>query len=61
MKKLKELREEKGLSQQTVAEMLDITQQAYSLIENGHRKLSVESAKKLARLLDVEWYALYDE
>lgn len=47
---LKEKRDGKGLSQQYVAEYLGITQQSYSLIENGHRRLSLDKAKKLAEI-----------
>lgn len=60
VEKLKELRKQRGLSQQFVSEKLGITQQAYSLIENGNRKLSVELAKALAAILQVEWYTLYE-
>lgn len=60
VEKLKELRKKRGLSQQFVSEKLGITQQAYSLIENGNRKLSVELAKALAAILQVEWYTLYE-
>ena len=60
VEKLKELRKKRGLSQQFVSEKLGITQQAYRLIENGNRKLSVELAKALAAILQVEWYTLYE-
>lgn len=52
---LKKLRVEQNLSQQTVAEELNITQQHYSLIESGERQkdMSVSMAEKLANVFDV--------
>jgi transcriptional regulator with XRE-family HTH domain len=52
---LKELRIKKQLSQQTVAALLNITQQHYSLIENDERQkdMSIGMAEKLSGILDV--------
>ena len=56
---LKRLREEHQMSQQTLADMLDISQNYYSSIENGERqkKLSLPLANNLAKVFDVsvEW------
>lgn len=56
---LKQLREEHQMSQQTLADMLDISQNYYSSIENGERqkKLSLPLANNLAKVFDVsvEW------
>ena len=58
---LKDLREEKGLTQQNVAEKLDIAQQYYSCIENGERQkdLSLSIIVKIAETFGVtiEWIA----
>ena len=47
------------MSQQTLADMLDISQNYYSSIENGERqkKLSLPLANNLAKVFDVsvEW------
>ena len=52
---LKKLREKKRVSQQNVADMLNVSQQYYALIENGERqkKLSIELAQKLADVFGV--------
>lgn len=52
---LKKLREKNGLSQQNVADSIDITQQYYHLIENGERqkKISMELAQKFADIFGV--------
>lgn len=52
MKYLKELRLKKGVSQQTVAEYLEITRQAYSNYENGNRSPDNEVLLKLAEYFD---------
>ncbi len=52
---LKELREKMGLSQQNVADKLEMTQQYYNLIENGERKkeLDVALVLKLASIFNL--------
>jgi transcriptional regulator with XRE-family HTH domain len=51
--RLKELREEKNINQKVVADMLNISQQAYSRYETGEREPSIESLKKLAKFYKV--------
>lgn len=51
--KLKQLREEKGMTQQTVAEKLYVTRQAVSRWECGARYPDLLTAKKIAQILDV--------
>ena len=51
--KLKQLREEKGMTQQTLAEMLYVTRQAVSRWECGARYPDLLTAKKIAKILDV--------
>ena len=46
--RLKELREESGLTQQTVAEYLNVKQNTYSQYENEKRQLSIDVLIKLA-------------
>lgn len=46
--RLKELREESGLTQQTVAEYLNVKQNTYSQYENEKRQLSIDMLIKLA-------------
>lgn len=51
--KLKQLREEKGMTQQTVAEKLYVTRQAVSRWECGARYPDLLTAKKIAQILNV--------
>lgn len=48
IKNLKELRENKNLTQNNIAEKLKITQQQYCLYETGKRELPVTCLVKLA-------------
>ena len=47
-KRIKELREQSGISQQRLAEFLNIPRPAISQIESGERKISAEELKKLS-------------
>ena len=51
--KLKKVREERGLTQQTLAEKLYVTRQAVSRWECGARYPDLLTAKKIATILDV--------
>jgi len=51
--KLKKVREERGLTQQTLAERLYVTRQAVSRWECGARYPDLLTAKKIATILDV--------
>lgn len=51
--KLKQIREEKGMTQQTLAEKLYVTRQAVSRWECGARYPDLLTAKKIAAILDV--------
>lgn len=50
---LRQLRNEKGVSQQVVADYLNITKQAYSLYELGKREPDFETLLKLGEYFDV--------
>lgn len=52
MTKLKKLREEKKLSQKEIADILGITQQAYSRIELGKAMPSLPKAKEIANFFN---------
>lgn len=47
--KLRELRQDRDLKQETVAKMLGITKQQYSLYETGRRKLPIDLLIELCR------------
>ncbi len=51
--RLKELRTEKGLSQEVVARAIGVSRPTYSAIEAGTQELSLEEGKKLAALLGI--------
>lgn len=51
--KLKELRKQKRLSQQALADFLDCDQSLYSKIERGERPLSWKLLNRLAEFYDV--------
>ena len=51
--RLKELREEHGWTQQTLAERLHVRQNTYSQYESGARQLPLECLIALAKLYDV--------
>lgn len=52
--KLRILREEKGITQEKMGELLFMTQGNYSKIEKGHKKIdSLEKFKKLAEVLEM--------
>ncbi|MFP9210935.1 helix-turn-helix domain-containing protein [Enterococcus faecalis] len=51
--KIKELRNEKKLTQQEVADYLGITRPAYTAYESGKRQPDFESLQKLATLFNV--------
>ncbi len=61
MNKLKQLREERNMSQKALGDAVGITATSISRYEIEKRKLSVEMAKKIARALDVGWTVLYSE
>lgn len=52
--RIKELRKAKHLSQEKLAEMLDISQNALSYIEMGENFFTSETLEKLATALDVQ-------
>lgn len=53
-KTMKQLREEKGLTQEQVAKLIDTTVTFISLLENGKRNASDETKKKLAKIYNCE-------
>jgi|GEM_PF-1209961 len=51
--KLRQIRDFRCLSQQNMADAMDITQPAYFKIENGKTKLSIQHLEACARFLNV--------
>ena len=58
---LETLRKAAGKSQAEVAEDIGISRAAYSNIENGKRRPSVEVAKRIATVLGFDWTRFYEE
>lgn len=57
---LKQMRLEKCLSQEQIAEQVGISQQFYSFIENGDRTPSVETAQAIANVLGFNWTRFFE-
>lgn len=51
--RLKELRQSSGMSQQQVAERLQIKQQSYARYENGTGEPNLQTVTEIARIFDV--------
>lgn len=51
--RLKEIRQEKNLSQADIAKALGVTRQAISLYEQGRREMKLETLKKIADFFNV--------
>ncbi|QBZ98574.1 hypothetical protein GS03_02083 [Flavobacterium sangjuense] len=59
--KIKELRKQKGLSQERLANLAEIDRTYLPTIEKGERNVSIEVVEKLAKALDVKVKDLFDE
>lgn len=59
--KIKELRKQKGLSQEKLANLAEIDRTYLPTIEKGERNVSIEVIEKLANALDVKVKDLFDE
>jgi len=57
----KQIREEKGFTQEELAAKIGKTRQHIGLIENGVVAPSVEVAKKIAAVLGFNWTRFYDD
>jgi transcriptional regulator with XRE-family HTH domain len=59
--KIKEIRESKGFSQESVAHDLNITQQAYSRIEKNPESTTLKRLKELSKIFEVSLASLIGE
>lgn len=57
---LKLLREEKGLTQQEIADKAQIERSYYTMIERGKRKPSVHVAKSIAKVMAFDWTIFFE-
>jgi transcriptional regulator with XRE-family HTH domain len=60
MTTLKDLRLKCKYPQTYIADLLQIKQSAYSMIETGQRGLTIENAKILAKLYNVDWWLFFE-
>lgn len=58
---LKEIRTEKGLTQEELATKCGVQRTTVTMIETGENKPSVELAKKLASVLDIRWTMFFED
>ena len=57
---LKQLRLGKNLTQLQMANLAKIKQPSYCNIENGKRRPSIDIAKRIAAVLEIEWSKIYE-
>lgn len=57
---LKEIREDKSLTQEQVAFQSEIERPYYTMIENGIRRPSPEVAKRIGAALEFNWTRFYE-
>ena len=57
---LKELRTDKGYTQEELASKCDILRTTISMIESGVNKPSVELAKKFGEIFNVDWKGFFE-
>lgn len=58
---LKAIRKSKGIRQSDLAQAANISQSLVVMIEQGDRKPSVKTAKKIAEVLDIDWTEFFKE
>lgn len=61
MFRIKELREKAGLTQEDLAEKVEVTSQYISMIENEHKLPSIPLLKKIATVLNTTIKNLYKD
>jgi transcriptional regulator with XRE-family HTH domain len=52
-KNIKKIREEKGLKQQNIADLISMHRSNYSRVETGDRDLSIEAINKIAKYFNI--------
>lgn len=52
---------EKGVTQEKLAAEAGVTRQAISAFERGLSKPTVQTAKKIGKILDVDWVVFYED
>ena len=57
---LKEIREQRGISQYKAADICGISQSYYGAVEVGSRNVPVHTAKKIASAFEFDWQKFYE-
>jgi len=57
---LKEIRDSKGLTQEQVAILSNISRSHYTHIEQGNKTPSVEVAKRIGKALNFDWVIFFN-
>lgn len=57
---LKELRKEKGFTQEQLANECGVQRTTITMIETGNNSPSVELAKKLGEVLGIDWKVFFE-
>lgn len=60
MKILKDLRVDLNMSQRELAEKVGVNYRTISSYETGARDMPVKVAKKIGKVLNVDWWKLYE-
>ena len=60
MLNVKELRTAKGITQEQLAKECDVQRTTITMIEIGENKPSVELAKKLGTIFEVDWKGFFE-
>ena len=58
---LKEVRKAKGITQGELAAKCDVQRTTVTMIETGENLPSVQLAKKLAEVLEIDWTEFFNE
>lgn len=59
--KLRKLRKEKGLNQTELGRLIDKKQRMISKYENEEVEMPVSVAKKIGKVLEIDWWELYEK
>lgn len=60
-RRIRQFRESRGLSQEALAKLLEVSRPTLSLIEAGKREVSADEIKRLGDIFDVSIEAFFDE
>lgn len=61
MERLKEIRLAKNLKQSELAKQVGVNYRTISSYETGARDMPVKVAKKIGKVLNIDWWILYEE